>query len=446
METPRRRAWPAAVAGVLAVVVGVTVWTAVASRACRGPATPAPRRPRPTPRAEATTETRADLPDPDQVLAWGPTAGELTQAQALVAGSTPEQLAGQVIVGRYPGTDPRGSCARARPPPGRRLRDQRQRGGRRAGPGHHGGGQGAVADDARPCPRSSGSTRRAAWSPTCGRRHRFPAFAGAGAAIAADPATGEQAVTDAARATALELRQLGFTWVFAPVADVTIGPPTPTIGSRSASSDPALAAAATAAAVGGTTPPGWSPRPSTSRATAARPPTATDAAGARGHARGARGPRPAAVRGRRRRRRTGGHGQPPRRGGARTGDAGEPGPGGLRPSCATTSGSRASRSPTRSAWAPCWPREPAVRRPQRRRRPAADAGRHPRDPRGWSPTAIASGEVTRERAEEAAARVVALQLWQQRRASAPSPPTSRWTAPRRRPGRPPPRPWTAAAG
>ena len=58
-------------------------------------------------------------------------------------------------------------------------------------------------------------------------------------------------MTDAARTTALELRQLGFTWVFAPVADVTIGAADPTIGSRSASSDPALAAEATAAAVEG---------------------------------------------------------------------------------------------------------------------------------------------------------------------------------------------------
>jgi beta-N-acetylhexosaminidase len=53
------------------------------------------------------------------------------------------------------------------------------------------------------------------------------------------------------RAKALELRELGFTWVFAPVADVTIGAADVTIGSRSASSDPRVAAAAVSAAVKG---------------------------------------------------------------------------------------------------------------------------------------------------------------------------------------------------
>ncbi len=79
----------------------------------------------------------------------------------------------------------------------------------------------------------------------------FPAFATAGVAIADQGKAGEQAVTEAARATGLELRDLGFTWVFAPVADVTIGAADPTIGTRSPSSDPALAARAITAAVTG---------------------------------------------------------------------------------------------------------------------------------------------------------------------------------------------------
>ena len=49
----------------------------------------------------------------------------------------------------------------------------------------------------------------------------------------------------------MEVRDLGFTWVFAPVADVTIGAADPTIGTRSASEDPAVAAKATATAVRG---------------------------------------------------------------------------------------------------------------------------------------------------------------------------------------------------
>ena len=58
-------------------------------------------------------------------------------------------------------------------------------------------------------------------------------------------------MAEAARATSLELRDLGFTWVFAPVADVTIGAADPTIGSRSPSGDPTLASRAVAAAVEG---------------------------------------------------------------------------------------------------------------------------------------------------------------------------------------------------
>ena len=55
----------------------------------------------------------------------------------------------------------------------------------------------------------------------------------------------------AARASGEELRAVGFTMVFAPVADVTIGPEDPTIGSRSASSDPAIVADVVAEAVRG---------------------------------------------------------------------------------------------------------------------------------------------------------------------------------------------------
>jgi beta-N-acetylhexosaminidase len=55
----------------------------------------------------------------------------------------------------------------------------------------------------------------------------------------------------AARASGEELRALGFTMVFAPVADVTSGPDDPTIGSRSASSDPAIVAEVVSGAVRG---------------------------------------------------------------------------------------------------------------------------------------------------------------------------------------------------
>ena len=78
----------------------------------------------------------------------------------------------------------------------------------------------------------------------------FPSFATAGAAVQ-NGRSGRRVVADAARAAGLELRSLGFTWVWAPVGDVTIGSADPTIGSRSPSTDPAVAARAVAAAIRG---------------------------------------------------------------------------------------------------------------------------------------------------------------------------------------------------
>jgi len=74
---------------------------------------------------------------------------------------------------------------------------------------------------------------------------RFPAFMSAGAAD-------RPALTRATYAAAgAELRDLGFNVDFAPDADVTTGPADPVIGSRSAGSDPRLAAEQTVAAARG---------------------------------------------------------------------------------------------------------------------------------------------------------------------------------------------------
>ncbi|MGH8828481.1 MAG: glycoside hydrolase family 3 N-terminal domain-containing protein, partial [Jiangellaceae bacterium] len=73
----------------------------------------------------------------------------------------------------------------------------------------------------------------------------FPAYMTLGAAR--DP----ELATQVAFASGEELRALGFTAVFAPVADVTIGPDDPTIGSRSASSDPTTVAEMVTASVQG---------------------------------------------------------------------------------------------------------------------------------------------------------------------------------------------------
>jgi len=190
--------------------------------------------------------------DPDEPTSWGPTVGEVAQAEELVARMSTEELAGQVIVGRYAGTDPA--------VPARLVRD------------HHLAGvcvtSTNVTDDAQVRATTAAVSRAHAadgrdWPAVIGVDEEggvvshlrgiateFPPFAAAGAAVAQGK-PGEQVVAEAARATSLELRDLGFTWVFAPVADVTIGAADPTIGSRSPSGDPALASRAVAAAVEG---------------------------------------------------------------------------------------------------------------------------------------------------------------------------------------------------
>jgi beta-N-acetylhexosaminidase len=110
----------------------------------------------------------------------------------------------------------------------------------------------AAAEDGRDFPPVIGVDQEGGYvSHLRGIATEFPHFQSAGLAIQNDLRTGRKVTRIAARATGLELRDLGFTWVFAPVADVTIGDADPTIGARSASTDPEVAAIATAYAVKG---------------------------------------------------------------------------------------------------------------------------------------------------------------------------------------------------
>lgn len=211
-----------------------------------------------SPAARRTTSpsaTAAPTPsvDPDQPTGWGPTVGELDDARALVADWSPEQLAGQVIVGRYAGHDPE--------VPAQLVRDL------------HLSGVCVTSDNVSDADQVRATTAAIARAVTDDGRDfgpvigvdeeggvvehlrgiatEFPAFADAGLRIEEDPRSGRRIVREAATATGLELRDFGFTWVFAPDADVTIGPADITIGSRSPSGDPAIAAQAVAAAVHG---------------------------------------------------------------------------------------------------------------------------------------------------------------------------------------------------
>ena len=203
----------------------------------------------------ATSEpTATERPEnPDTPSSWGPTLGEIEEAAELVGSWTPEQLAGQVIVGRFHGTDPQ--------EPARMVRDLHLAGVSVTTDNIVDADQvramtaavsEAAARDGRAFPPVIGVDQEGGYvSHLRGVATEFPHFQSAGLAIAADPRLGRRVTRAAALTTGLELRGLGFTWVFAPVADVTIGAADPTIGARSPSEDPAVAAQAIGAAIKG---------------------------------------------------------------------------------------------------------------------------------------------------------------------------------------------------
>jgi beta-N-acetylhexosaminidase len=202
---------------------------------------------------EPATPEAEETEHPDTPTSWGPTVGEVEEARELVATWTPEQLAGGVIVGRFHGTDPDEPARMVRDlhlagvsVTGANVVDQQQVLDMTAAVSR------AAREDGRDFPPVIGVDQEGGYvSHLRGIATEFPHFASAGLAIAADPRLGRRVTRAAALTTGLELRGLGFTWVFAPVADVTIGAADPTIGARSPSMDPALAAQAVGAAVKG---------------------------------------------------------------------------------------------------------------------------------------------------------------------------------------------------
>lgn len=173
---------------------------------------------------------------------WGPTPAELERAARRAQSLSLSELAGQVILARYDGTGA----------PTKLVRDL------------HLGGVVVFADNFSSTDQikaanqalQRGVGRR--WPVQIavdqeggivqriqGKATRFPTFMTAGAGDNA-------AVTEAAaRAQGGELRHLGFTMDFAPVADVTIGQQDPTIGARSAGSYPGLVSRQVVAASAG---------------------------------------------------------------------------------------------------------------------------------------------------------------------------------------------------
>ena len=199
------------------------------------------------PDSTSASPGEGETSDPNEPLSWGPTAGELADAKALVAEWTPEQLAGQVIVGRFLSADPEETAAL--------VSDLHLAGVQVTSSSIEDEDQlralvqavdEAYAESDRDFPPVIGVDQEGGVvSHLSGIATDYPPFEDAGAAVE----NGERGVVrEAARTTGLELRGLGFTWVFAPVADVTIGSDDPTIGSRSPSEDPKIAAGAVVSA------------------------------------------------------------------------------------------------------------------------------------------------------------------------------------------------------
>lgn len=182
-----------------------------------------------------TSPTRTPSPTPTTPppLAWGPTEDEYDRAAAIVADMPVERQAGQVIVARYAGLEP----------PVEQIAELGLGGVILMGDNVESTEQVADATaaiqqaDDREFPviigidQEGGTVARIKEPAT-----EFPAYMTLGASR--DTAM----AAEVAQASGEELRAMGLTMVFAPDADVTTGPGDPTIGTRSASSDPQVVA------------------------------------------------------------------------------------------------------------------------------------------------------------------------------------------------------------
>jgi beta-N-acetylhexosaminidase len=214
----------------------------MASRtASQSPTTTSPPSTSPVPSTSATPARR----ESGSAAGWGPTAAELRRAERIAARLPLSHLAGQVIVAQYGGRQAPTSLVNRLHLGGVIVMggnvgttDQLRRSNRRL--------QAAAREAGRRWPvfigvdQEGGIVERVK-----SRATRFPAFMSAGAARDTD------LTARATAASGAELVDLGFTVVFAPDADVTSGPADPTIGSRSASSDPDVVARQANAAVDG---------------------------------------------------------------------------------------------------------------------------------------------------------------------------------------------------
>ena len=181
-------------------------------------------------------------PSPPPSLPWGPTREQYDRATELVAAMSVEEQAGQVLVADYPSVEAAIALVRDLHVGGVIVMD----------------GNVDSADQLRQDIGAIQAARNRPYPLAVGVDQEGGRVARIGAPLTEFPtlmtlgATGDRALARrAARGSGEELRALGFTMVFAPVADVTTGPDDPTIGSRSASSDPAIVTDVVSGAVRG---------------------------------------------------------------------------------------------------------------------------------------------------------------------------------------------------
>ena len=186
----------------------------------------------PTPASSPTSSPpKRPTADPNQPTGWGPTRGEVADARRAVEAMSTRELAGQVIVAAYSGTEPPVQFVEDHHLGGVIVMDENIASVQAAGHAMHT----LQKDVHRDWPlwlsvdQEGGIVARLGEPMT-----QFPAYMTAGAAHSPAP------VRDAAYASGGELLHAGFTVVYAPDADVTVGPSDPTIGSRSAGGRPGL--------------------------------------------------------------------------------------------------------------------------------------------------------------------------------------------------------------
>lgn len=181
-----------------------------------------------------------------------PSGNELAAARSAVSALSDRQLAGQLVVAAYSGTDAAGAAA---------LVQENHLGGvitlgdnvpESVGSrvplltSLTGSVQQAVAADGRDWPAFLAIDQEGGAITRVGAPlDHWPAAMALGASR--DP----ELAREVAQASGEQLRALGYTVALAPVADVTIGPEDPTIGSRSPGSDPAVVAEIATAQVAG---------------------------------------------------------------------------------------------------------------------------------------------------------------------------------------------------